>query len=58
MKLNEPAPQFLLKKSWRTNRRYRCIRQRQLTLARRFHRVQIQREAEFLRQTEQKRVSV
>ncbi len=30
MKLNEPAPQFPLKISQRTNRRYRCIRPRPL----------------------------
>ena len=57
MKLNEPAPQFPLSINRCTNRCYRCIRQRQLTLARRFHRAQLRRKAEFLRQAEQKRVS-
>ena len=57
MKLNEPAPQFPLSINRCTNRCYRCIRQRQLTLARRFHRAQLRRKAEFLWQAEQKRVS-
>jgi hypothetical protein len=54
MKLNELAPQFPLSISRRSHRHCRCLCPRQLTLARRFHRAQLQREAEFLRQAVRK----